>query len=558
MKKNGVSGVLGNIEEARRLSRDNDSVRIVAVVSGSETDKDTWQVRFDEVGPYIFNNNGSTLVLSLQEKTGDKTREGNFLGTLLAYRYIKEAASKAGVPYREFATLVGMLFGRGERMSPVTQSKGCRKPAAKVTPSNVEIGSGKTAFTAIEEALLYFTPVVRYFEKRGFRGILNKWGDETEIASIDLAEEPCGSDSLAEYDVIKIISVLEITGELARQKEWVVFDEDKNMLAQLSRNKKEVLIGQLKGLGIRPREDGKYYAGISLGPVAISYDVLDIAAEIFADEIEDEKVYFDFDPYFFMALAMEDDPGPWKAAIEADEGLRELTGMVPDLFEKVQRIKKVFHNRHGRALNLKTFDLGSSVYWADIGQHRAMREKYLSLNDKGAAGVIARKIANIPDARDENGNIIVDSKINPDVIVKDSVIVNSILTGSGKIERSVIIDSELGDVGITGAFVVRSVRTGRTVLAERSGIYNSLGADELVLEKGMRHVSVLTSKRKVDMKCAEETDLRDKENTYNVPISGNDISFSDAYNEMLGVSMEELEKRRAEEIGRLKRKKDKG
>ncbi|MEA3488796.1 MAG: hypothetical protein U9R44_00435, partial [Candidatus Omnitrophota bacterium] len=554
----GLRETLINTEAARAYGRKDDSVRIVAVVSGNDVDRSNFERRLNETGRHIFNRDGSTLVLSLREKTGHKTREGNFLGTLLAYRYIKQAADAKGISCRDFVTIIGMLFGRGERMSPITQALGDRKPATIVTPANIEIEGKKTGLTAIEEALLYFTPVVRYLEKRGFRGVLDKWGDETEIASVDLTGEPAKGESLAGHDVIKVISVLEITDELARQKDWVVFNEEGSMVAQLSRNSKDVLIERLKQLGIKPRKDGKYYAGISLGPVAVSYDVLDIASEVFAEEIEKEGVYFDFDPYFLMALAMENDPGRWKETVRTDNGLRELVKMIPGFFDKVQSIKEIFRERHDdRELKIKTLDLGASVYWADIGQHSAMREKFLALNDGGAHGIIARKIAHVPGERDEKGNIIVNSRISDEVEIKDSVLVNTIVNGKGRISDSVIMDSEFNDVDANGAFAVRSVRLGKTVLKEKSGTYGSLGADDLVLEEGMRHVSVFTGRGKVDMRVAENTNLRDKENTYNVPIFGNDMSFDEAYNEMFGVSMEELEERRERVLENLERIKGK-
>jgi len=566
----GAREVLDNIGFATSAG---EKVKIAVVVSGSEVDQENWQERLDRTSSNVFNPDGSSLVLSLQEKIGDKTREGNFLGTLLAYRHIKKAADKAGIPYKDYVTMIGMLFGRGERMSPITQAEGDRKPAISVTPATMEIKGREGSLAAIEEALLYFTPVVQYLEKRGFRGVLDKWGDETEIASIDLTRGPGEGESLAQQDVMKVISVLkldDITDPQAVEKDWVIFDEDGNMLAQVSRNKNgaDALRKDLKA------KMGEFgidldYVGISLGPVAVSYDVLDIASEVFAEEIEKEGIYFDFDPYFLMALAMEDDPAKWDAAVKADKGLQKLVDMVSGFFGKVQNIKKIFREKHGRDLNLKILDLGGNVYWADIGQHSAMREKYLALNDKGARGVIARKVANIPGVRDENGNIIVDSEISPDVKVKDSVIVNSKITGKGTITGSVIMDSELDNVKITDAFAVRSARLGNTVLEKKCGIYNSLGVNDLTLKTiekiedgetktyGMRHISVLTSKGKIDMEVAENTDLRDKKNTYNVPIFGNDISFEDAYNEMFGVSMEELERRRTEELAKLNRIKEK-
>ncbi|MBL7073106.1 MAG: hypothetical protein ISS33_04945 [Candidatus Omnitrophica bacterium] len=539
-----LSMILANIEDAWRAGRDRRSARIVAVVSGSESDKKAWQETLDVCAPVLFNKDGSTLVLSLQEKTGKKTTEGNFLGTLLAYRFIKRASNEKGVNYRNFVTMIGMLFGRGERISPITQAKGCRKPAIEVTPLRVDPSGGKKAFTAIEEALLYFAPVARYLENGGFRGVLNKWGDETEIASRDLTQKP-EENEFSEYDVIKFIKTSEITSERARQKDWVVFNGANDMVAQLSRNEKSVLIKRLKGLGIKPACDGKYCAGVSLGPTAVSYETLDIASEVFAEEIEKDGVHFDFDPYFLMALAMsEEDRSVWEKRAAEDKGLRELVSMVPDFFEKVQEIKKRFKKIHGRRLRRKVFDLGEDSYWVDIGQHKAMREKFLSLKDDSAKGIIGRKIAKIPETRDKNGNIILNSTIAPEVKVSGSTIVGSKITGAGVVENSVIIDSEIASPRIFEAFAVRSVRRGGTELKKNSGLYESFGREPLVLEEGMRYVSVLTASGKTDMMVSEDTNLRDKENTYDVPIFGNEISFKEAYDKMVGTSIEEIEKRR--------------
>ncbi len=549
-----IHQITANVNEAWRLRDNSDSVRIVAVVSGSDVDRESWQKRLEDINPYIFNRNGSSLVLSIQEKIGDKTRQGNFLGTLLAYKNIKEGCFKQNVVYKDFVAMIGMLFGRGERMSPITQCKGCRKPAVEIGPANITINNKKVALTAVEEALFYFAPVAKYLEKRGFRGVLNKWGDETEIPSIDFTGAVENRDLMKEYDVAKIISVVEITSELAKQKDWVIFDDSQNMVGQVSRNNRDELIKQLKELGIKPNADGKCYAGISLGPVAVSYDVLDIASEVFEDEIKADGIYFDFDPYLLMALAMKDtEQNIWREKARADKALHELVTMIPDFFDKVQKIKKMFTTKFNRPLNLKTLDFGGDTYWADIGQHSSMREKYFALNDCGNKGIIARKIANIEQGKDQNGNIIVNSELSSHICAANSVIVNSRITGKGKIDNSVIIDSEFSDIDMDTAFAIRSIRKGKSVLAKNSGIFESLGADNLALGEKMRQVTTLTSSGWMDMEVSEDTDLRDKEATYNSSILNNKISFSEMFDEMLGTSMEELEERRITAIKQLGR-----
>jgi phosphomannomutase len=550
-----------NIDFARKAGEESQSTRIVGVVSGSEVDQKNWGVRLKKMSKRLFNRDGTTAIVSLQEKIGEKTREGNFLGTLLAYKKVKEIAAREGVEYRNFVTLLGMLFGRGERMSPFTQMKGDRKPSIQVTASYIEIDGVVVPMTAIEEAMMYFTPVAIYLERRGFKGILDKWGDETEIASVDLTTLPTDPRELAEHDVIKVISVIKITDELAEQKDWVVFDEDGNMLAQLSRNDKSELIRQLQELGIKPDKDGEYYGGVSLGPVAVSYDVLDIAEEVFADEIVTSGVYFDFDPYFLMALAMPSDPAAWQQARDKDPGLQKLEAMVPDFFAKVQRIKQEFLEKYNRPLNLKTLDLGADVFWADIGQHSAMREKYLAINDRGPKGIIARKLEGITGQRDENGNILVNSTVAPGANIRNSVIINSQIGPQARIDGAVVKDSTLNNIVMEkGTFAVSSYRTGKTVLRRESGIFESYGSslDELTLVEHGRHGTLLTRQGPVDLKVHEKTNLRDKAITYDVPLVdemhgiNNPVSFDEAYNEMFGVSMEELERRRAETIAAIK------
>jgi hypothetical protein len=548
-----INSILRNISEAQSLSKENNSVSVVVVVSGNEIDRVSWQQRLDRTCINIFNSDGNTKVFSLQEKIGEKTREGNFLGTLLAYNKMKAIAEKENIPYKDSVILMGMLFGRGERMSPFTQIEGDRKPAIIVS-SGV---SGESMYlTAIEEALYYFAPVVKYLEQRGFKGILDKWGDETEIPSIDLTSKPDTSDEFACYDVIKFISMVKITDELAKQKDWTVVDDEKNIICMISRNEKSFIIEQLRDCGIEPGTDNEYYAGVSLGPVAVSYEVLDIATEVFKQEILQEGVAIDFDPYFLMAFSLKKDFTRWEKTVKRDRGLQVLLSKVPDFLEKVQKIKVMFAQRYGRTINFKAIDLGNKVFWADIGLHHAMREKYLSLLDEGQRGIIARKLEHVDVEKDEFGNRIINSKISDGIVITDSVVINSTLTGRGRIKDSVIKDSILHNPSMLRAFAVLSIRPGgKIVLNPDSGIYRSIGKGELELNEGMRHGTMVTKNGPIDLEVSEKTDIRDREHSYIIPVFGNPVSFAEAYDMMFGVSKEELEKMRKKLIVQMKEKK---
>ena len=130
MDQTALEIIKKNINLARTAAARQDSLQMLVVVSGSEVDCRNWQTRLDSTRTALFNQ--ETTVLSLVEKTGSKTREGNFLGTLLAYQRVQEYAVQHNISYQDRVTLVGMIFGRGERMSPFTQIEGNRKPAIMV------------------------------------------------------------------------------------------------------------------------------------------------------------------------------------------------------------------------------------------------------------------------------------------------------------------------------------------------------------------------------------------------------------------------------------------
>jgi hypothetical protein len=537
--------ILNNIRNAKELSEKNKSVRIVIVVSGNETDRKEWENRFETTAPFLFNSDGSTHIFSFLEKIGSKTREGNFLGTLLAYQNLKNSAAKVKIDYEESVCLLGMLFGRGERISPFTQIEGGRKPAIRVgTLRTGKIGT-KMQITALEEALLYFTPVAAYIENRGFKGILDKWGDETEIASIDLTKTPFDKEEFSETDVIKFISNIEITEELARQKDWVVSDENNVVIELLPRNKKEIIDKKLELLKIGKKANSRQNTGVSLGPVAVSYKFLESAVSIFGDDVKNDGVFFDFDPYFLMRLAFTGSKQAWEKSIVNEKGYTELLRMIPDFFEKVESLKIQFKKKHGRSIVYKSFDMGDRVFWADIGQHTSMKEKYMIVNQESALGTIARCLENIESERDADGNIIIDSTISAETVVHDSVIIKSMIMGKGTISGSVITHSTLDKPMIQNAFVVLSYRPcGPVVLGESSGLYRSIGDAPLALDRGMRHGTLLLANEQVGMVVSEKTDLKDTKAHYDVPIFSNTLSFRDAYERMRGISMKELDDRR--------------
>ncbi|MBF0217105.1 MAG: hypothetical protein HQL30_08945 [Candidatus Omnitrophica bacterium] len=576
MPDSSIKNILANIDLAKRNIRENRNIRDVVLVLGNEKDRNYWEKRLALTSCNVFNADGKTRITALEEKLGEKTRQGNFLGTLLAYSRHKDiqnpnpnheprlssvALAKEGTTpvLRSFSEggnhdlnkviLMGMLFGKGERISPFSQIEcGCKSAIASVSiPDKEKIGY--RMLSEIEEALMYFSPVAKYLEEGGFEGILNKWGDETEIPSIDLAQGASLEGKYAAYDIVKFISRVRVTGSLAANKDWVAYDSNNTLITQIARADKNELIRRLEQSGIERSDDGEYYAGVSLGPVALSYRFLDVALEVFSEDMDKTGVFYDFDPYLIMAFALGADNKKWERMVSDDPKLNALAGprgMVPDLYDKVRKTAAVFRERHGRELTVRVIDLGDNVFWTDIGQHDRMREKYLALTEDTEFGKIARKIEGLDDKRDENGNIVVNSEISPDMAVRDSVVINSRLLGKGSIRSSVIKDSLLNNSEMFRAFSVLCHRTGNTVLKENSGIYRSLGCslDGLLLEPGMRHGTLLSPRGPIDMSVSETSDLRDKEKNYDNPVFGNPISFGEAYDLMKGSEYSDIQERK--------------
>ena len=176
----------------------------------------------------------------------------------------------------------------------------------------------------------------------------------------------------------------------------------------------------------------------------------------------------------------------------------------------------------------------------------------MSINEQSVRGIIARELEYINEDRDQEGNIVINSRIDPGITVKESVIINSQLTGNGLIEQSVIKDSILHNPRCKRAFSVLSCRYhGNIILLPESGLYRSIGNNDLELKQGMRHGTIITKSQVYDMMVSESANLRDRDNFYKSPVFGNKISFAEAYDEMFGVSEEELDKRRKNLAARL-------
>src|SRR5438270_442839 len=182
-------------------------------------------------------------------------------------------------------------------------------------------------------------------------------------------------------------------------------------------------LGVAPALRLVRKRHGRLYGGVNLGSVAVSYELLDALLNEFKDAVNDSTANRNarpaLDPEFFTALtiAVSEDAQErrqaWQRAIQESKDVKKLSETIPDVLERIQRAIGALE----RPLHMVALDF-QDQYWGDIGQHPQIYDFYMGLNEPGHKGDILRALANIPDQRDEHGNIIVgDSYISQNITV---------------------------------------------------------------------------------------------------------------------------------------------
>ena len=180
-----------NISNICSIIQQNLGPKVVDIVSGSLADQEYWQDRLQKTRQDVFRVDKETLVLSSLEKT----RKGNFLGSINAWMAIESALGSRPLPP---VMLMNMVFGLGKRLSPFTQALTNRKPAF---PTPMRSSDGEIYLSTVDAASMSATLWLHHLETSGFRGMVIKWGDEAVIPgkiwqAASNEYEECGRDSL--------------------------------------------------------------------------------------------------------------------------------------------------------------------------------------------------------------------------------------------------------------------------------------------------------------------------------------------------------------------------
>ena len=523
--------LLANIALAEQLCQRGESPHTLATVCGTAAAQRYWQRALERMQPAF----AAQHVVSLHE---DRPVNQAF-GLLLCWERLRRFAD------RDRGTLAAFVFGEGSRAAPWTEAECGQKPALATfvrAPDDVT-----RLRSMVELALHHFVPVQQFLVRSGFDGLVVKWGDEVQVPARDLS----GRDPLFDgADVVRFVSLVEITEHLATQKDWVGVDEQGRVTAFLPRR----ALAEMELLADRAlvqRRNGRLYGGVNLGSIALSRLLLDLLLEEFEAEVSDlgadRKQRPDLDPQFFTALtiaAIADEvqrSEAWQRAVAESTAVAALQSSSPDLLDRLRRVFDRFEQRHGRSVRMVALDCGEP-YWGDAGQHRQLAEFFHAVADTGEPGVITRALAGIPERADENGNRLVGNcRLGAQVQVRDSVLIDAEVE-RGRIENGVLVGTRAQELNVRRSFDVGSCV--RSLSLEDAGSYRVVARESLQAGPGERLTTVFDGARSALYRVCESTDLRDRAATYDAPILGNPRSFAELHAEVLAADPAAVEEQR--------------
>ena len=182
-------------------------------------------------------------------------------------------------------------------------------------------------------------------------------------------------------------------------------------------------------------------------------------------------------------------------------------------------------------------------YWGDVGQHRQFYRSVMALRSRSEGGSVARAVAGMDGRWDERGNLLLgNSVLGPGVDVRDSVLIDA-RVGAGVVRDSVLVGTRVGFLQATSAFDLHSTVSSLR-LAERSGAYKVVRAAAVEAGPGERVTSVFLEEGPMLLRVHEDTDLRKRDETYDVPILRNPMSFREAHARATALDPLEMEQRR--------------
>ena len=462
-----------NLEQLEGIVRDNKGVKTVVVITNIG-DEEIVKRKLEADSSKIFRADGKVQIVTIGT-VGQGINRGQF-GAIL---HVQQELKRLGI--KNEGVILGVLIpGQGTRMSPFTQRQVGIKPLISFGLRTEENGK---FLNALEASAYSWNLVAFHLARMGFQGSAWKWGDEPQIPSNVLAAL---NKDLSDVDAVRFAAPVEVTDDLAENKEWFLLRADGSINKQLHRRSKSEL---LQALGLKDKPGVMALAHI--GSPSFSNLFLDEAAKIFGD-IPDVQI--DVDGYLFEALTYNQQE--WNVEVSRDKKLQDLIAQIPDFYERVQRLRSNVEAVRGKKMKIEIIDFGAGLYWGDIGQLKKARQTYDDLRAKTELGDFARKLVKIdriePDAF---GNIVVNSDIPRDGSVRNSVVINTTIHGKADVNGAVLINSEFGELTAREGAVAVESTIGRAEFGSKTFSYGSLKSlakqDKLVLPDNRVHTSML-------------------------------------------------------------------
>jgi hypothetical protein len=518
-----------NIARNWDLARHDAGPALVTIVTGTESDREYWQKHFLQTRRDIFGQSGNTDIVSVCEGI----RKGNFLGTLNAWIETRRAleASQKSLPEM---ILISMVFGKGKRFSPFSQSLGNRKPAF-LTP--VRAPSINGYMTTADMSNLCANSWIQHLRENGFRGAFLNWAD---MANVHGKIWQAGEHDYRQMDAVRLIWETEVTENLAREKEWVVVNAQTGLMEfQYARQQPDALRSRIAGL-----KAGAYRIGVNLGSVAVSYELLNAALEVFQADVFDPYKWVDWDPYAWIALSCKDE-AQWRAEAAYEErigktGIRDLETLYPDFYPKIARLRQALEARTGRPLAVGVLDFGQTLF-VDLGLHLSLRKSLDAMTTDTDEGKAIRELFGISHERDSDGNIIVRSQAPQGADLRDSVIVDTVLVDPGSVVHGgIVVAGRIKKLMMPYGGSALFCASDRLVFSGPYGIAFRSVAPEIDLPEGGRHTTLFLPQGTEGMVSNES--IRDYDDAhYAQPILGNRLSFEEAGEIMSRVDSHELD-----------------
>jgi phosphomannomutase len=537
-----VEAVQRNIAAASRVTSEaGQPAAVIGIVCGSAAAQRFWQRLLDVARPSL----GAREAIAFHEDLP----VNQAFGLLLLWQRLRGRLRPGE------GALVAFVFGEGSRATPLTEADNGQKPAMASFVRDRDRQDGHARFVSVAElALRHFASVEAFLRRSGFDGVVVKWGDEIQVPTRDLS----GSDPLfAGADVVRFVSLQAITAESAASKDWMGVD-DRGRIREFVARRPLAEMQAPAARGVFERRGDQLWGGVNLGSIALSRPFLDAMLDEFAGEVADAAADRsgrpDLDPQLFTAMTIATivDPGEreraFASALRETPAMRELERTLPGVLPRLRRVLDAFASKNGREARIVALDF-QDQYWGDVGQHRPIFDFFAALNDRGPGGEVARALAGLPDRRDADGNILAGDTTFGGARVRNSVLIDCRID-TGEVVDSVLVGTRALHISAHEAFDVSSVAS-HVTLGRRAGSYKVVSPDPVVAEAYERITTVFAPGRVLLMRVREDTDLRDRAASYDVPILGNPMSFRAAHALMIETDPEELEHRRARAVADL-------